>query len=136
MSPSLKIFTDGGARGNPGPAAIGVVISEGNKLIHQFGQTIGKATNNIAEYRAVIGALEWVSRQDSKPAAIEFFLDSKLVVEQLKGNWKIKEPHLKDLALAAHTLMQKLGTKVSLTSVPRAQNAAADRLVNAALDKC
>jgi ribonuclease HI len=136
MSPSLKIFTDGGARGNPGPAAIGVVISEGNKLIHQFGQTIGKATNNIAEYKAVIAALEWVSRQASKPATIEFFLDSMLVVEQLKGNWKIKEPHLKDLALTAHALMQKLGVKISFTSVPREKNKAADALVNASLDKC
>ncbi len=131
-----KINTDGGARGNPGPAAIGVVIREGDKSIHQFGETIGRATNNIAEYKAVIAALEWVSRQAGKPESLNFFLDSMLVVEQLKGNWKIKEPHLKDLALAAHTLMQKLGIKVSFTSVPREQNSAADRLVNASLDKC
>jgi probable phosphoglycerate mutase len=135
MSRVWRINTDGGARGNPGPAAIGVVIKEQGNLVHEFGQTIGVATNNVAEYRAVLAALEWVAGQSARPEAIEFILDSQLVVEQLKGNWKIKEPRLQDLALSAHGLMQKLGIKVSFTSVRREQNAAADKLVNQALDK-
>jgi ribonuclease HI len=136
MPPSLSIFTDGGARGNPGPAAIGVVIKDqSGRIVHQFGEAIGETTNNVAEYRAVIAALDYLLTQSELPGQVNFFLDSRLVVEQLRGNWKIKEAHLRDLALRAQQLVSKLGARMIYTAVPREQNSAADKLVNQALDK-
>src|SRR3989344_3558887 len=96
------VHTDGGARGNPGPAAIGVVIEEGNKTLAAFGKTIGEATNNIAEYTAVIEALMWLTQHPAD--YIQFFLDSTLVVNQLNGLFKVKEPHLRELLLQVRTL--------------------------------
>ena len=133
MSRVLSVFTDGGARGNPGPAATGVVIKdEQGKVIHQFGQTIGEATNNVAEYRAVICALEWILTQ-APTDKINFYLDSTLVVHQLRGEWKIKEAHLRQLAAAVHKLENNLIT--TYTAIPREKNFQADALVNQALDK-
>ena len=137
MTFSLKIFTDGGARGNPGPAAVGVVIfDEHGKGIHRFGRAIGETTNNVAEYQAVIDALGWVEGQLKKPEIINFFLDSMLVAKQLSGNWKIKQAHLRELAVRVGTLIGKLGVKVTYTPIPRERNSEADFLVNQALDKC
>lgn len=133
MSGVLSVFTDGGARGNPGPAATGVVIKdEQGKVVHQFGQTIGEATNNVAEYRAVIDALEWILTQ-APPDKINFYLDSALVVHQLRGEWKIKEAHLKQLAAAVHRLETNLA--ITYAAIPREKNFQADALVNQALDK-
>ena len=130
---SLSVYTDGGARGNPGPAAIGVVVKgEQGKIIHEFGRTIGETTNNVAEYQAVIAALEWIKTRPRQE--INFYLDSTLVVHQLKGEWKIKQDHLKPLAGEVHRL--EAGLSITYTAIPREQNIRADALVNRALDKC
>ncbi len=130
----FNIYTDGGARGNPGPAAIGVVVKDkNNRVVCQFGRTIGKATNNVAEYQAVISALEWLITQP-RPEIINFFSDSTLVVHQLKGEWKIKQDHLKPLVREIHRL--ETGLVTIYTAIPREQNFQADALVNQALDKC
>lgn len=133
----LVINTDGGARGNPGPAAVGVVYQAGD--FHQtFEQYIGEQTNNFAEYSAVKCALEnWSSLELPDSLAIErvsFRLDSQLVVFQLRGTYKVKEPTLQRLHAEVTKLLQELGIPYQFSYVPRAENAAADRLVNHALD--
>lgn len=135
MPDRLVIYTDGGARGNPGPAAIGVVIqSPTGEILDKFGQTIGETTNNVAEYRAVIAALGRINQKFADALKLSFFLDSTLVTNQLLGKWKIKQPHLKPLAAAARQL---IGNRVTeFTAIPREQNTQADKLVNQALDKC
>ncbi len=137
MSQTLNIYTDGGARGNPGPAAIGVIIKDQQgKTIHRFGRTIGEATNNVAEYRAVIEALRWIQAQTKthRPLAVNFHSDSTLIVHQIKGDWKIKEAHLRQLVDQVHRLEKDLAA--TYTAIPREQNFPADALVNQALDKC
>jgi len=136
MSRVLSVFTDGGARGNPGPAAIGVIIKDQQgKTIHRFGRTIGEATNNVAEYRAVIEALRWIQAQPKthRPLAVNFHSDSTLIVHQIKGDWKIKEAHLKQLVDQVHRLEKDLAA--TYTAIPREKNFQADALVNQALDK-
>jgi len=136
--PALNIYTDGGARGNPGPAAIGVVIkNKQNKLIHQFGRLIGKATNNVAEYKALIAALEWLITNKPKfttDPLCHFYLDSALVVNQLNGLWKIKKPHLRQLIINIRQLEGSLGYPIQYTVIPRQKNIQADTLLNQALD--
>jgi ribonuclease HI len=131
------IHTDGGARGNPGPSAIGVFIQKENGvLLHKFGKKIGNTTNNVAEYTAVIEALTWLSRNIQNDAApvYAFYLDSTLVVNQLNGLWKMKEAHLRVLLFKIRELEQQVGGNVSYTYVPREENTDADFLVNQALD--
>ncbi len=133
----LIIHTDGGSRGNPGPAATGVVILANNEVVHEFGTYLGETTNNVAEYSAVIEALKWVANNyplSPKPCTLAFKLDSKLVVEQLSRNWKIKEPHLQTLADAVWLLVKNHHFQATFTYIPRAQNACADRQVNITLD--
>ncbi len=134
---TLKIFTDGGSRGNPGHAAIGVyILDEKNALIESFGRTIGITTNNVAEYTALISALEWLvefSKHQTLTQTI-FHLDSQLVVEQVNGRWKVKHEHIKPLVQQVKHLSKSLPYPVSFVYIPRAQNAEADRLVNEALD--
>lgn len=136
---SLMIFTDGGARGNPGPAAVGVVIkNENQELVHRFGKCIGETTNNVAEYTAVIEALEWVKNnltaEQLNNLSISFFLDSSLVVNQLNGLFKINKNNLRDLMWRIRQLEGELGIKITYNHVPREQNKEADREVNGALD--
>lgn len=129
----LKIFTDGGARGNPGPAACGVIIKDENdKVIGKFSKYLGERTNNQAEYEGVILAL--TEAQKFGQVEIAFYLDSLLVVNQLKGSYKVKEPELQKLFVKIWNLSQKF-KKITYTHVPRAMNALADRLVNEELDK-
>lgn len=134
----LEIFTDGGARGNPGPAGIGVVIfSKEDGLeteIFQKSAYIGRQTNNTAEYQAFVAALEWLHSQKLDCEKASFYLDSKLVVEQTQGNWKVKELSLKPLVAKAKKLYNTLPYPTSLSHVPRSQNKEADALVNQALD--
>jgi probable phosphoglycerate mutase len=131
----LVIHTDGGSRGNPGPAATGVVIyGDKQAIIHAFGKHIGIATNNVAEYTAVLHALEWLIQSGLNPESILFNLDSKLVVEQLSGRWKIKDPNLAILANQIKDLTSNFHFPTSYSYVPRSQNAAADAQVNLALD--
>ena len=136
MENTLTIHTDGGARGNPGPAAIGVVIERDGKLIHEFGKTIGDTTNNVAEYTAVIEALNKIRELGimNKELKIYFFLDSKLVVEQLNGNYKIKDAKLRELSLKIRMLEQESGGVIIYSYTPRENNKQADLQVNLALD--
>lgn len=131
----LSVYCDGGARGNPGPSAIGVVIKdEKRNTIHQFGKVIGIGTNNVAEYIAVIEALTWVN-EHVKPSGIRFFLDSELVVSQLTGLYKIKNAKLRELLMIIRENEGVLGGNISYQYIPREENEEADRLVNAALDE-
>lgn len=129
------VHTDGGARGNPGPAAIGVVIEDGEKKkITEFGKRIGNATNNVAEYTAVVEAFRAMKGIVGESPDVRFFLDSTLVVNQLNGLYKIKDATLRALSTEVRILEQEIGGRVSYTAVPREQNHRADFLVNQALD--
>lgn len=131
---TYTIHTDGGARGNPGPAGIGVVIEEDGQLITEFGKCIGDTTNNVAEYTAVIEALAWITKNDKHPASIEFVLDSELVVKQLSGIYKIKDMKLRELSLRVRMLEAEVDASVRYAAVRREENKRADMLVNRALD--
>ncbi len=133
----LTIHTDGGSRGNPGKAAYGVVVLKNSEVIAEIKQTIGVATNNEAEYSAFFASLEWVFTQENRSEfeKIEWKLDSKLVIEQLNKKWKIKEPRMLQLASKCWSLLAQLPCPYSISYVPRAENAAADSLVNQALDE-
>jgi broad specificity phosphatase PhoE/ribonuclease HI len=128
----VVIEADGGSRGNPGPASYGALLRDADtgSVLAERGETIGVATNNVAEYRGLIAGLELFG-EHTPHAELEVRMDSKLVVEQMAGRWKIKHPAMKPLADAARQLAPA-GTV--WTWVPRAQNAAADALANAALD--
>lgn len=130
----VLIYTDGGARGNPGPAAAGVVIIDGETKAEMKAYLGDRQTNNWAEYEAVILALGKALEMLLINRDIEFRLDSKLVVEQLMGNWKIKEPELKKQAQKVRDLLTNFGD-VTFTYIPREENTEADRLVNEALDE-
>ncbi len=131
----IIIYTDGGARGNPGPAAAGVVIKEGDATLLEFGEYLGPVqTNNFAEYQAVILALEALRREGHSGRELAFKMDSKLVVEQVSGNWKIKEPSLKPLVAKIRELLADF-PRHTFTHIPRAENYEADALVNQALDE-
>lgn len=138
MINTLNVFTDGGARGNPGPSAVGVYIAdEDNKKIAGFGKAIGEATNNVAEYRAVIEALDWIIENKKlllKNAKINFFLDSKLVCSQIIGIFKVKNIALRDLLLDVRDREGQINLPVFYRHIPREQNAKADAFVNEALD--
>ena len=139
----IIIYTDGGARGNPGPAGAGAVIYEGDpsnlsghaKKVTEVKVFLGqKQTNNWAEYEAVVIAIGRAMELGFLGRDIEFRLDSQLVVEQLSGNWKIKEPTLKSQVAKVKSLLKDFG-EVRFTYVPREENKDADRLVNEALDE-
>jgi ribonuclease HI len=132
----LIIHTDGGARGNPGPAAVGVYITDVLLTeVASFARKIGETTNNVAEYQAVLEALLWVKNNlGQKPENISFFLDSNLVVNQLNGVFKIKEPHLATFVYQIKALEKEVAENVSYSYVPREKNKVADSLVNKALD--
>lgn len=129
------LHTDGGARGNPGPAAIGVVIEiekDGRtELMGELGETIGVATNNVAEYSAIIRGLEEAERLGAR--TVTCLLDSLLVVEQLNGNYRVKSTDMKPLYARVQELRQHFAL-VTFQHIGRDQNAEADRLVNEALD--
>lgn len=129
----LIIYTDGGSRGNPGPAALGAVVGD-----REYGEYLGEMTNNQAEYRAVIFALKKAKQlMGSKKAAemeVEVRMDSELIVKQLNGEYKIKEPELQPLFVEVWNLRLDF-KKVDFKHVRREQNKAADSLVNQALDR-
>jgi ribonuclease HI len=136
MNTTYIIHTDGGARGNPGPAAIGVVIQKNDTVVTEFGKAIGDATNNVAEYTAVIEALQFMkTHKHDETLHIEFVLDSQLVVNQLNGTFKIKDSKLRELAFHIRHLEQEVGGTITYSSVPREQNKRADFFVNQALDQ-
>ena len=131
-------YTDGGARGNPGPAGIGVYVTDASgKVITQAKQKIGNSTNNFAEYNAVMLGLQTLkAKYGAKTKTIDFELrlDSELVKKQLNGEYQIKEPGLVPMFIEIHNLRVSSFPHLKLTHIPRAQNKEADRLVNEALD--
>ncbi len=132
MTKLLVINTDGGARGNPGPAGIGLVIkSETNELLYSFGGYIGEATNNVAEYSALIKALEESVNLGGTDLRIQ--MDSELIVKQMQGVYKIKQPALQELATKVLGLLKKFQS-YTFVHVRREFNKEADALVNQALD--
>lgn len=135
----LIIYTDGGSRGNPGPAAVGVVIKdESGKLIKSYADKIGETTNNEAEYQAVIFALKKIKalfgKEKIKSMGLEVRMDSELVAKQLNGEYKIEERSLQPLFMEIWNLKTNFG-KINFGNVPREKNKEADHLVNVALDK-
>ncbi len=139
MMEKIIVYTDGGSRGNPGPAAIGVVIkNSAGATLKSYGEPIGEATNNEAEYRAVIFALQKVKmlwgKKRTKDLAIEINMDSELVARQLSGEYKIEEERLFPLFIKIWNLKMDFG-EVNFKNVSREKNKEADRLVNEALDK-
>lgn len=128
----LLVEADGGSRGNPGPAAYGAVVRDAGtmQVLAAEGLPIGRATNNVAEYRGLIAGLE-MARELDPAAALEVRMDSRLVIEQMAGRWKVKHADMKTLALEAARLRP---VTVAWTWVPRSLNKAADALVNRALD--
>lgn len=134
MSEKIVMYTDGGSRNNPGPAAIGVFIETLHK---QFGHFIGEKTNNEAEYEAVIYGLQkikqLVGKDRAKKAEVECYLDSEFVTKQLKHEYKVKEPNIQKYFLETWNLVLDFG-KVTFNHIPREKNTTADKLVNEALD--
>ena len=127
------IYTDGGARGNPGPAGIGAVIYDEDKgLIAEISEFLGVATNNQAEYKALIYALRKAA--DLRVKELDCYLDSELVVKQLKGEYRVKDKDLALLFLDIHNLSLSF-KKITYTHIPRERNKEADRLANEAMDR-
>jgi ribonuclease HI len=134
LASRVIIHTDGGSRNNPGDAGIGATIDHDGIRIADISEFIGTQTNNFAEYMAVIRALEQCIELWLTGEALAFKLDSKLVVEQVQGNWKIKEPTLRPLVERVRELVARF-PHVSFTHIPRAHNKDADALVNEAIDR-
>jgi len=134
--PEILIYCDGGSRGNPGPAAIGAVVldpgTEPPTRLATVSERIGVATNNVAEYRAVIAALERAAPYEASTVHVR--ADSMLVIRQLEGVWRVKQSHLRPLYDQARALLARYDV-VDLGHVPREENTDADLLVNAALDQ-
>ena len=127
-----RLFTDGGARGNPGPAAFAYVLeAEDGTVLDARGEAIGVATNNVAEYRALVAGLEQAA--EAGVDELEVVSDSELMVKQMRGEYRVKNKALLALSVEAGRLARRVG-KVSYTAVRREHNVLADRLVNEALD--
>jgi len=135
MQDVIKMFTDGGARNNPGPAAVGIYIETLGK---KYGEYIGTKTNNEAEYEALIAGLKkiksLIGKEKSKKSTIECYLDSELVVNQLNHKYKLSEKHIQQLFLTVWNLMLDFGN-VKFYHIMREKNKVADSLVNMALDE-
>jgi ribonuclease HI len=129
---TVRLFTDGGARGNPGPAASAYVLeADDGTVLAAHGETIGVATNNVAEYRALVAGLE--KARDLGLGELEVVSDSELLVKQMRGEYKVKNAALRELSLRAAQVARAIGD-VRYTAVRREHNELADRLVNEALD--
>ncbi|MCA0143731.1 bifunctional RNase H/acid phosphatase [Blastococcus sp. LR1] len=134
MTRRFVVEADGGSRGNPGPAGYGALVrdAETGRLLAERAASVGRATNNVAEYGGLVAGLQAALDLDPT-ASVEVRMDSKLVVEQMSGRWKVKHPDMQKLALQAQQIARQLG-QVRYTWVPRAQNGAADALANSAMD--
>ena len=132
MMPRFTVFIDGGARGNPGPAGWGVVvISESGEPVAELNGSLPHATNNVAEYQGLLSALRWCHEQGA--TAVQVRSDSLLLVQQMRGVYKVKHEGLKPLYGQARLLETRIG-RVTYDHVPREQNKEADRLANDAMD--
>lgn len=129
---TLKIFTDGGSKGNPGPSAIGFVIYLDNQIFGKFREDIGISTNNIAEYTALIKALEKAKEivKENKISKIEVNADSQLLIYQLTGKYKIKTPHIQGLFTKIKSLEFEINIPIFYKHIHREENTIADALVN------
>ena len=134
MSRRLLIEADGGSRGNPGPAGYGAVVRDAatREVLAELSEAIGRATNNVTEYSGLLAGLRAAAKL-APGADTEVRMDSKLVVEQMSGRWKIKHPDLRQLAAQASQAARALG-RVTYIWVPRERNTHADRLANQAMD--
>ena len=134
MTRRFVVEADGGSRGNPGPAGYGALVRDADtgRVLAERAESVGRATNNVAEYGGLVAGLQAAVDLDPT-ASVEVRMDSKLVVEQMSGRWQIKHPDMKKLAVQARDLARQLGS-VRYTWVPRAQNGAADALANSAMD--
>lgn len=133
------VNTDGGSRGNPGPAALGVVIKdERGKILKAYGEYIGETTNNEAEYKAVISALKKIKstwgKENARATNVKFFADSELVVKQLTGLYKIENTKIQQFFIEIWNLRVDFDS-VTFIAIPREQNKEADAMVNQALDE-
>jgi ribonuclease HI len=135
----LKVFTDGASRGNPGESGIGIVVTdEKDNILKKWNEYLGKATNNQAEYKAIIKSLEILAQllqgSDSAADMIEFYADSELMVKQLRNEYKIKNPDLKLLHAEFTKKVRNLGIRYTISHVERDLNKTADKLANQAID--
>jgi ribonuclease HI len=132
-----KIYADGGSRGNPGLSAGAFVVYQDKKLIFEQGKFFGFKTNNEAEYLAVLASLDWLKTLSSPPSSATWYLDSKLVVEQISLRWKIKHRHLAVLQKSCRQLLFKIFPQQTFkfVHIHRAQNARADALLNQILNQ-
>jgi ribonuclease HI len=131
------VYCDGGARGNPGPAAAAFVVVQKGRIIHRRSRYLGRTTNNVAEYSAVVMAISWLINNSRrlKDDKISFILDSELVAKQLSGQYKVKNEKLKKLATRIKQLESKINGTLQYRAVARSKNKLADFLVNSELDK-
>lgn len=133
MSKKIKIFTDGGARGNPGPAGCGVVMfDEQDQQVGAYKKYLGETTNNVAEYSGVVLAMQEAQKLGAQE--LDFYLDSELVVKQLNREYKVKNPELAKLFVKIFNLQQSF-KEVKYSHVPREMNKLADKLANEAMDE-
>lgn len=134
---SLIIYSDGGARGNPGPAASAFIVIKNGKLFYKKSSYLGRATNNFAEYSGVVMALDWLREKYSGGTNehVTIVLDSELVTKQLSGKYRVKSNRLKPLILKIRKLEKQIDKKIVYKSVTRDKNKLADYLVNKALDE-
>jgi ribonuclease HI len=140
VTSALKVYSDGGARGNPGPAAAAYVIYNSHaEILAQGGKYLGQKTNNEAEYAGILAALSalqsLISHSSEKLVSVVFCSDSELIVNQLSGRYKLKAPGLKTLAQKVHQEILALKFSAEFISIPREQNCLADALVNRVLDQ-
>jgi ribonuclease HI len=137
MEDKIFIYCDGGARGNPGPAASAFVAIQDGKVIHKASKYLGKATNNIAEYGSVLLALSWLFKNYKAASNLKVIvnLDSELVTKQMSGLYKVKNTKLKEMYVKGKGIESMLSTKVLYKWTPRDKNRLADFLVNKELDK-
>jgi len=133
----INVFTDGGARGNPGISGYGLVILDNKKTIHQQAKYIGIKTNNEAEYIGLIAAITWLidHQLELNPDIINFHLDSQLIVRQIQRLYKVKAPNLKPLYQTVVKLLDQLNAKYTFKDVRREFNSIADMLANQAMDQ-
>ena len=130
---TINIYCDGGSRGNPGPAASAFVgFNEEGRVVAKFAKTLGVATNNVAEYKAVLMALTWAV--GNWTGDVTFFLDSQLIVNQLTGKFRIKNKQLMKIVVEIKSLEESFSGKIRYKHVPREKNKIADTLVNRTLD--
>jgi ribonuclease HI len=130
--PRLTVNVDGGARGNPGPSAVGVVVRDADGgVLEERGERIGRATNNVAEYRALLLGIELAAAHGA--TELDLVGDSELIVKQMRGEYKVKDATMRELNAAVKAALRRFDSW-SIRHVRRAENAEADRLVNQALD--